>query len=88
MTTITAVTQEERPATLVDWSMASDWISLDLAAFLLGVKVSMVNEIVMLGGVDAVEQGGQTLVERDGLREFWDIYHDAAGADEQLSDHP
>lgn len=79
---ITAETQNNRPASLVDWSMAPAWVDFDHAAFLLGVDAATIEKIVGLGGVDAIERDGKTLVERDGLREFWEIYHDAIGADD------
>jgi len=70
-----------RPASLVDWSFSPRLLPVARAAFLLGRDEATIQEIVELGGVDVVEQDGQTLIDRDSLREFWDVYHDlAAGA--------
>jgi len=87
MNTMTAVTKNNRPASLVDWSTAPQWVSVDFAAFLVGVDVERIHEIVMLAGVDAIDRNGETLIDRDSLREFWDLYH-AIGNDDRLSDDP
>jgi hypothetical protein len=84
MNNMIAVTMNERPASLVDWSMVSEWITIDLAAFLIGVDAATIDEIIDLAGVDAMERDGETLIDRESLREFWDIYH--AIANDRISD--
>lgn len=72
-----------RPASLVDWSMAPQWVAVDFAAFLVGVAADVVQEWIDQGLVEADERSGVTLVERASLREFWEIVH---GDDGGLSD--
>ena len=71
-----------RPASLVDWSTAPQLVPMARAAFLLGVDRAVIDEIVSLGGVDAVERDGQTLIDKASLREFWELYHDSGGIDD------
>lgn len=88
MHTTDTVAQSKRPASLVDWSMSSQWVDVDFAAYLLGVDTSLINELVSLAGVEAVERDGEMLIERDSLREFWDLYHETLGSNDRLPDNP
>lgn len=83
---ITTETQNRRPVSLGDWSTAPEWVDVDLAAFLLDVDVATVDEIIDMAGVDAIERDGETLIDRESLREFWEIYHDV-GDDDGFPDH-
>ena len=71
-----------RPASLVDWSTAPQLVPMARAAFLLGLDVAAIDEIVSLGGVDAVDRDGETLIDKASLREFWELYHESIGIDD------
>jgi len=64
MKNLIAVTQEHRPATLVDWSMAPAWVSVDFAAFLTGLDAGAIDQAITLAGVDAIERGGETFWQK------------------------
>jgi hypothetical protein len=65
----------QRPASLVDWSMAPAWVAVDNAAFLVGMAAEVVQDWIDQGLVEADDRSGVTLVERASLREFWEIVH-------------
>ena len=67
--------------------MAPDWVSIDLAAFLTGLDAGAIDQAITLAGVEAMERDGKLLIDRDSLRDFWEMVH-AVGADGRLSDDP
>jgi len=82
MSRSTVVIQNGRLATMVDWDSAPELVPVDLAAFLMGVDVHVINHVIDLAGVEAVDRDGETLVVKSTLLEFREIYRDATGFDD------
>lgn len=59
-----------RPATLVDWTFAPEWLTLEEAARLSGHDAETLRWIIEDGGVDTREEGDAVLIETRSLREF------------------
>ncbi|MFP4394729.1 MAG: hypothetical protein ACLFTI_05635 [Anaerolineales bacterium] len=59
-----------RIATLVDWTFAPEWLTLEAAARLSGHDVETLRWIIEDGGLDAREEDGAMLIEKRSLREF------------------
>ena len=79
MSSSTVVTQNGRLSTMVDWDGAPDLVSIPVAAFLMGVDAVVINHLIDMAGVDAVDRDGETLIVKASLIEFWEIYRDATG---------
>lgn len=79
MSSSTVVAQNGRLSTMVDWDGAPDLVSVPVAAFLMGVDVHVIDHLIDMAGVDAVDRDGETLVVKATLLEFREIYRDATG---------
>ena len=66
-------------STTVDWDGAPDLVTVPVAAFLMGVDVHVIDHLIDMAGVDAVDRDGETLVVKATLLEFREIYRDATG---------
>ncbi len=69
---------QARPATLVDWAVSPELVTVDQSAFLLGVDVATMRAIIDAGGVDLVERGEDTLIDLATLRAYWETYWELA----------
>lgn len=66
-----------RPATLADWLCSPERLSVAQSAFLVGMPEQFIEDWVTTGAVDAYDDAdGATLVDRDSLRDFWELVHD------------
>ena len=62
-----------RPATLVSWVFAPDWLTFDQAAGLIGLQADQIPALIELGAVDAKDDGaGGLLIDKHSLREYRD----------------
>ncbi|MCD6552436.1 MAG: hypothetical protein J7M16_00340 [Anaerolineae bacterium] len=62
---------EQRPATMVDWWAAPEWLTLEQAVRLSGFDAETMRQIIAEGGVDLKDTaGGELLIEKESLREF------------------
>jgi hypothetical protein len=61
------IISQPRIATLVDWVVAPDWLTVEEACLLTGWDHNAMQEIVRAGGVDLNED---SLIERESLLEF------------------
>ncbi len=66
-------------STMVDWDGAPDLVTVPVAASLMGVDVHVIDHLIDMAGVDAVDRDGETLVVKATLLEFREIYRDATG---------
>lgn len=67
-----------RPASLVDWSMSPAWVTVDQAAFLTGLKPDVIyEELIGQAGVETIDLADAILIDRNSLRDFWEILHDS-----------
>lgn len=69
-----------RRATMVDWFASPALLTVDQSAFLLGVDVATIQELIQAGGIDAVEADGALLVDKASLRDFQDALHEVTRA--------
>ena len=75
--TLEAVT---RPATLVSWVFAPDWLTFDQAAGLIGLDAAEIPAMIDQGAVDAKDDGaGGLLIEKHSLREYRDSLWEVLG---------
>lgn len=65
-----------RRATLVDWHASPALLTVDQSAFLLGVDVAAIRELIEAGGIDAVQQRDALLVDKASLWDFQDALHE------------
>jgi hypothetical protein len=66
---------------MVDWLSYPERLSVDQAAFLVGVPTDLIEGWITTGGVDAFDGAqGETLVDKMSLREFWDLVHEEKNA--------
>lgn len=65
----------QQPAGLVAWATAPKLIDKRTAAYLCGVDVETIQQIIDANGVELVDiENGESLIDRVSLREFWEIY--------------
>jgi hypothetical protein len=72
----------DRPATLVDWIAAPDWVTLLDAARLTGYNVSTLLGFIESGAVEAMETDGGTLIHTQSLREFTELAYELRNAND------
>ena len=70
-----------RPATLVSWVFAPDWLTVTQAAGLVGLDAAGILELITLGAVDTKDDGaGGHLIDKESLREYrdtlWEVLSD------------
>ena len=70
-----------RPATLVGWVFAPDWLTVTQAAGLVGLDAAGILDLITLGAVDTKDDGaGGHLIDKESLREYrdtlWEVLSD------------
>jgi hypothetical protein len=65
---------QQQPAGMVAWATAPQLIDRQTAAYLCGVDVETIQQIIDANGVELVDaENGDCLIDRASLREFWEI---------------
>lgn len=72
----------QKPATLIDWIAAPDWVTVVDAARLTGYHISTLDGLIETGAVEAKESGGKTLIETKTLREFTELAYELRTAND------